>query len=348
MNYLLLKYDCILSHCFTLDNPNGSIYKRINDSITYNSSFELCTSTIHQNDIGYTNYYTGIGIILEKPNVTFCSPSDGGTKRLDGVLYFNEEIGTENPSYEKIELSIRNRKKYNEFLVTNYNPIGIFISQDPEGWAYATHSINSDFETFYNQTSGFGLPYYFLKNGRLSLLKYDTHNKIFQVVKAVKTNDIYTMKPQEKAQIFDLHFLSERAIAEMQKINCYAELIQSLKDDDFIEIDKKNIYFNCFFSPGSMTDVRFSIPVKSKLINIDINYLKRLNPKERIAILLHELGHAIYPGTDSHSSEFNADDFAIERGYGFVLKESLTRNITENPQEFDKEITRLRIARISN
>lgn len=156
------------------------------------------------------------------------------------------------------------------------------------------------------------------------------------------------MKPEEKGLIFDLHFLSERAIAEMQKINCYAELIQSLKDEDFKEIDKKNIYFNCFFSPGSMTDMRYSIPIKSKLINIDINSLKRFKPKERIAILLHELGHAINPGTDSQSSEFNADDFAIARGYGQPLKESLSRNITENPGEFDKEITRLRIARISD
>jgi hypothetical protein len=348
MNYLLLKYDCILAHCFTLDNPNGSIYNRINDSITNSHFFELCTSTIHQNDIAYTNYYTGLGIILENPKVTFCSPSDGGTKRLNGILYFNEEIGTENPNYEKIELSIKDRDRYNEFLVKEYNPIGIFISQDQEGWAYATHSINSDFETFYNQTSRFGLPYYFLKNGRLTLLTYDSHNKMFQAVKAVSTNKIYNMKPQEKGQIFDLHFLSERAIAEMQKINCYAELIQSLKDEDFIEIGKKNIYFNCFFSPGSMTDVRYSIPVKSKLINIDINYLKQLNPRERIAILLHEMGHAINPGTDIQSSEFNADDFAIERGYGKALMESLTRNITENPQEFDKEITRLRIARISD
>ncbi len=335
-----------MAHCFTLDNPNGGIYKRIIDSIRNNSSFELCSSTIHQNDIAYTNYYTGIGIILENPKVTFCSPSDGGTKRLNGILFFDEEIGEENPSYEKIELSIKNRNRYNEFLITEYTPIGIFISQDREGWAYANQSINSDFETFYNQTSGFGLPYYFLKNGRLTLLTYHAYNKLFQTVRAVSTNELYNMKPEEKGRIFDLHFLSERAIAEMQKINSYAELIQSLKVEDFIEIDKMNIYFNCFFSPGSMTEMRYNIPLKSKLINIDINSLKRLNPKERIAILLHEIGHAINPGTDVQSSEFNADDFAIARGYGQTLKESLTRNITENPEEFDKEITRLRIARI--
>ena len=71
-----------------------------------------------------------------------------------------------------------------------------------------------------------------------------------------------------------------------------------------------------------------------------------MESNERIAILLHELGHAINPGIDSRSSEFNADDFVIERGFGNSLNESLQRNIVDNPIEFDKEITKQRIERI--
>lgn len=310
------------------------------------SSLELSASTIHQGDIAYLNYYTGIGILIEKPTVTFACPSDGGTKRIEGELFFNDEIGAEKPPYEKIESSIKERNRYNEFLVKDYKPIGIFISRDDVGWAYATHSINSDFEAFYNQTKSFDLPYYFVKDGNLILIKYDSNKKLFQTIMDIKPRDIYKIEPQEKARIFDLHFLSEKSISEMQKINCYAALIQTLNDEDFIAIDNNNIYFNCFFSPGSMTDVRFNIPVRSKLINIDINFLKRLEADERIAILLHELGHAINPGVDSQSSEFNADDFAISRGYDKALKASLQRNLIDNPDEYDKEITRQRIARI--
>ncbi len=134
----------------------------------------------------------------------------------------------------------------------------------------------------------------------------------------------------------------------MQKINCYAALIQTLNDEDFIAIDNNSILFNCFFSPVSITNVRFKIPVRSKLINIDINFLKRLEADERISILLHELGHAINPEVESQSSEFNADDFAISRGYNKAMKASLQRNIIDNPDEYDKEITKQRIARIND
>lgn len=347
MNFLLLKYNCILAHCFTLDNPQGDIYDRIIGSITNVSTYELSSSTIHKGDTAYENYYSGLGVIIEKPRITFSSPEDGGTKRLSGTLIFNDEIGTENPSFEMIEYAIRDRKNYNEFLVRDYKPIGIFISRDVEGWAFATQAINKDLKTFYERTKVFNLPYYFIKNGYLTLIEFDSRLNKFIKIKSVDTKDLYKMENVEKAKIFDWHFLSERSIAEMEKINCYSDFIKLLEDEDFVAIDRNSVYFNCFYSPGSMTKVRYNIPIKSKLINIDLNYLKGLQPRERIAILLHELGHAINPEElNNETNEFNADDFAIAKGFGSDLRNSLITNIKKNPSEYDKEITRKRIERI--
>ncbi len=160
--------------------------------------------------------------------------------------------------------------------------------------------------------------------------------------------NITAMENQEKADIINLHFLSDKAIAEMQKINCYSEWIKVLLDEDFRAIVDKKVYFNCFFSPGSRTINKIEIPVKSQLINLDINFLKAEKQDQRVAIILHEIGHAVLtPSGDVETDEFNADDFAIKRGYGLALKKSLEENIIKNPNEYAKPITHTRIARIN-
>lgn len=347
INNLLVDNNCFMAHCFTLENNKGTIYERISNSIANAATSELCTSTIHIGDITFTNYLGGIGLIIKDPTIIFSCPQDGGTFRSTKKGLIHRDIGTANPSLKVIELAIKERMTYNEFRVVNYQPIGLFFSTDDSGWPIATEAIKSDFKTFYLNTKGFNLPYYFLEYGKLILIEFDYRRSRFYPIRKISLKDLY-MKIEEKAKIIHTHFLSEKTISEMQKINCYKEFISALKDSDFNSIDEKGIYFNCFFSPGSITSLRFDLPINSKLINLDINHLKKQSPDERIAMVLHELGHSITDGVDSQLNEFNADDFVIHHGFGRALKESLQKNIKISPIEFDKEITYQRINRIDD
>jgi len=164
------------------------------------------------------------------------------------------------------------------------------------------------------------------------------------------------MENEEKARIMHEHLLTDMTIVTLQNkdpdyikiepLRIYKELILCLNDDDFTAIDDNNIYLNVSFSPASISIIKTTIPVGSQIVTFDYNCLLKLPNEERIAVLLHEIGHAFNPTMKNSEGEFAADDFAICRGYGKALKESLQRNIKENPKEFDKEITYQRLDKI--
>jgi hypothetical protein len=175
-----------------MESIKGNIYQRLNHAITNAPTNELCTSSIHDGDIAFKNYFGGIGLIIKNPTIIFSSPKDGGTFRLEnGVLIFNDEIGTENPSLIEIEHAIQNRETYNEFRVIKYNAIGIFFSLDYQGWPIATQTIKSDFQTFYEKTKAYGLPYYFFDKGALSLVGYNNSSQRFEVINTCNAVDLY-------------------------------------------------------------------------------------------------------------------------------------------------------------
>ena len=358
INALLEKYNCFMAHCFVLSNPKGTFYQRLSHAITNAPMNELCTSTIHQGDMTFTNFFGGIGLIIKKPNVVFSSPEDGATYRFeDGSLLYNEDIGTENPSAFNIENAIQNRRKYNEFRVLNYKSIGIFISIDLLGGPLALETIKGDFKTFYENTKGFGLPYYFLDQGQLIEIVYDNSSNHFIIINNTNINNNNAMDINEKALIMSNHLLTDMTVVALQNQNpqflkieplrIYKELILCLIDEDFIGIVKNDIFLSAFFSPATNAIIKVNLPVNSKIVTFDYNHLLKCSHEERIAIILHEYGHAFNPTKKNAEGEFAADDFAIERGYGKVIKESLLRNIEENPKEFDKDLTHQRIARIT-
>jgi len=347
-----------MAHCFVLDNPKGTFYQRFSHAITNAPMNELCTSTIHKGDMTFTNFFGGIGLIIKKPNVIFSSPEDGATYRFeDGSLLYNEEIGIENPSAIDIENAIQNRRKYNEFRVLNYRSVGIFFSIDNLGGPLASETIKGDFKTFYEDTKGFGLPYYFLDKGQLLEVEFNNSSNDFRIVKNTKTNNNNAMDINEKALIMSNHLLTDMTVVALQNQNpqfikieplrIYKEIILCLKDEDFLGIAENNIYLSAFFSPATNAIIKVNLPVNSKIVTFDYNHLLKCSHEERIAIILHEYGHAFNPTKKNAEGEFAADDFAIERGYGKAIKESLMKNIKENPKEFDKDITHQRIARIT-
>ncbi len=119
----------------------------------------------------------------------------------------------------------------------------------------------------------------------------------------------------------------------------------TLSIEDMEELVKNNVFINIMFSPGSNSFIKHSMPIDSALINLDYNSLKNIPREHSMAILLHEIGHAMSPGDPS---EFIADNYAVERGYGNHIVKSLEENIISNPKEFDKPITHERIKKILN
>ena len=163
------------------------------------------------------------------------------------------------------------------------------------------------------------------------------------------------MAPDIKAKIFFEHLLTNDTynflcdkpnVRTQEPLGIYSDLINCLNDIDFEEIKKNNIFLNIIFSPASNSIIKVNIPVCAKIITFDYNFLSRIPKNERIAILLHEYGHAFNPKLMGYEGEFKADDFAITHEYGNALRNSLQRSIKEFPYEFDKPVTYQRIERI--
>jgi Zn-dependent protease with chaperone function len=83
-----------------------------------------------------------------------------------------------------------------------------------------------------------------------------------------------------------------------------------------------------------------------RLIIFEGEYLKKLLPEEVVAIILHEIGHVFNPHQDLQQREFNADDFAISKGYSKHIKSSLSKSILDEPTTFDNPINRARVERL--
>jgi hypothetical protein len=161
-----------------------------------------------------------------------------------------------------------------------------------------------------------------------------------------------------KAKIMYEHLLTNTTVTALQNespeylnlqpLNIYREIIACLSEDDFKIIQEKSIYLNVLFGPASTSHIKVALPIGAKIITFDFNHLSKCELSERIAIILHEYGHAFNPTLKGNGGEFAADDFAIERGYGKALKNSLEKSIIENPIQFDKDLSRLRINRIAD
>lgn len=189
---ILVNQDCFLAHCYTMSGHHGTLYERIDHAIKKRDCYEIPSSTIKAGDMSPQNYFADIGIILNRGLVTFCSPKDGNTYRLNGELIYDDEFGVENPDKNQILNAVVNRQVYNEFLLTNYLAIGIFISNDSYGRAHALSSMMGPISLFYNNTKDYKLPYYYLTQGNLDLLRFDETRDDFVIVKRVSILDLYS------------------------------------------------------------------------------------------------------------------------------------------------------------
>lgn len=119
-------------------------------------------------------------------------------------------------------------------------------------------------------------------------------------------------------------------------------LTSALSDEDVAAIETSNIWFVLNFSPASQTTLNQDVSAGAKLIMIDLNYCLQRPPVWVAATLLHELGHA-FLGTE----DFDADDYAVERGLKDALLASLENEMANNPV-FRKPKNEERIKRLQD
>lgn len=187
MDNIFLKQNVVLAHCLTQNGGAGNIFsagknlfQRIFDVVR--NKPEISCSTIKKGDtLEYTkrtNFFGPVGLILNKTNLTFVSPSDSGT----GVLKNGNRdyILTEEtkPTENNIENAIINRpiNSYNELCADNYNVFGVFLCFDDI--LYLTQNIKSE-QNFFVKTKILNLPYYNLSKGLLYNSHFDNTKKCF-------------------------------------------------------------------------------------------------------------------------------------------------------------------------
>jgi len=153
-------------------------------------------------------------------------------------------------------------------------------------------------------------------------------------------------KDKIEAEKMNQRMLTGRGIIALDHLNIYKELISALSFKDLLALEKKNVYFNPLYSPASQSEVNIDIPKGSKIITIDINTLELFTPQEGIAIILHEIGHALHPNARNEEDEFLADDYAVNHGYKNEIISCLEKGKTIRPELFVKEMTEKRINRL--
>jgi hypothetical protein len=155
------------------------------------------------------------------------------------------------------------------------------------------------------------------------------------------------MTLEEKGNLFRKRFLQISFGQFLHTRNEYAMLFQALSDEDVQRIDDMNVFFCRSYAPSCVTELKNTPVVETmRLIVFEAEHLKKLSPEEVVAIILHEIGHVFNPHQDLQQREFNADDFAISKGYGKHIKSSLTKSIANEPTTFDNRINRARVERL--
>ena len=156
------------------------------------------------------------------------------------------------------------------------------------------------------------------------------------------------MTLEQKASLFRKRFLQESFGSFLSIRNEYKMLMQALSDDDIQLLEDMNVFFCRSYAPSCVTELKNTPSVDTmRLIIFEAEYLGKLRPEEVVAIILHEIGHIFNPHADLQQREFNADDFAISKGFGEYIASSLANSIKSEPAMFDNKINRLRLQRVS-
>ena len=157
-----------------------------------------------------------------------------------------------------------------------------------------------------------------------------------------------TEEEQHKAEEMARRMLNEFGISQLANMGIYKKLIQSLSIEDFNSLIEDKIYFNPIYSPASQNKLKFDLENGSNIISIDLNTIKLFSLDEGVAIILHEIGHALNPELKNIEAEYAADDYACERGFAQHIISSLEKGKLILPNQFNSKSTELRIDLLNN
>ena len=174
----LIEKDCFLAvTLYASKTDDKTLEERITSVLTQFSPQQRWASTITEGDTWENRFQTHVGVIIKNCTVRFCACGDAASHlETDGTITWNLDAipGCINPTVADIKHVIDNRKRYNEFLLTDCEPIGIFLSHIGDFDGAFTLPNGDTLDAFYCYTSGSGLPYYYLTGeGHLHHMNYN-------------------------------------------------------------------------------------------------------------------------------------------------------------------------------
>lgn len=131
-----------------------------------------------------------------------------------------------------------------------------------------------------------------------------------------------------KADNWQKLFPSNSFKNEFQKNGSNELLYYELKEAEIENLIANGYKIIGFWPPSSQLD--FEIEAKSRLIIFDLTYFRRFNNRICTAILLHEIGHC-FSSRQGIEGEFDADDFAIQKGFRNDLLDAMEIEFNSNP-----------------
>lgn len=144
------------------------------------------------------------------------------------------------------------------------------------------------------------------------------------------------MNREKIAQLLYSIIMTDKAIDLLG--DSYTLLGETLEESRLQYLIDKGIFINVVLSPASISHLNKPVPASGKIISIDNNSIKIFNSREKVAIVLHEIGHALLGPSD-----FEADGYVEELDFGNEIITSLERGIRELPHLFNTSMNRNRV-----
>jgi hypothetical protein len=187
------KYDHLIIHGTRLlgggggnkcIDRNASVAKRI--ELTLKNTPTICCSSF-KNGEGLKNIFAPVGLFL-------CDGNIRGAGEFDLGSWVNEDCSRDFdspnlPIEDQVDNAITKKILWNEFIVDNHKPIGIYLCFDDIH--YLSQQIQR-FYDFYNETKTLGLAYFIIESGNLFEAKYDEINNIFTKERSITIKDAQT------------------------------------------------------------------------------------------------------------------------------------------------------------